>query len=432
MSDTPDLPVPPPQQVVLKHQEVIEAALASKSRIRGGGFWFTLILLGLLSLAIWAGHLLAFWLVQQLPFAIMFAVGTYFPVMIPAFLALIAVKIALDIEQARSARAYLAGLAASGAPLERDGTYEITADALVLATERMVLAPRWHAIDRIERGKKGWVLSADQLHFLIPFADFASPEAERDLLAAITARMTPEARARSREAVEFAAVERTPSAQEVMHSASDPISPAAVEPASPACPEPAGWLTNDQAAWAANLIFARAARSGFHAWAYPLTGAVTGLVIGIAAVGTLAFAMPEASIYQAPALVIMLGLLVPLIGGALGLAYAYRRLGIVMGKAWRSELITRGVPEQIEARWTLTETGLAYHTARFRGEAAYGSLHQLLHEGGYWIVGADTLTLCIPDTAFGEPGEARTFMATLLARMPEAARDRSVSMPPAT
>jgi hypothetical protein len=428
MNDTADLPVPPPQRVLLKHREVLEAALNSRSRATGGGFWFSLILFGLLCLAIWAGHLLAFWLVQQLPFPVMFAAGPYVPVVVPAFLALVAVKLALDIEQARVARSYLAGLAAAGAPLEREGWYEVTAEALVLTTERMTLAPAWHAIDRVERGAKGWVLSGDQLHFLIPFADFATPEAERDLLAAITARMTAEARARSRDAVEFAAGEAVPIAREHAPPPAEPATADVAGATASGLPQPAGWLTNEQATWAANVIYARLARPGSHGWAYPLTGAVTGLVVGMVLTSILVVTVPENWLYRSPALATLFGLSVPLATGALGLAYAYRRLGIVLGKAWRSELNARGVPEQVEARWTLTETGLAYRTARFSGEAAYASLHQLLHESGYWIIAADTLTLCIPDTAFAAPGEAEGFMSALLARMSEPARERSVRL----
>jgi hypothetical protein len=427
MSEHAELPVPAPQAVHLKHAEVLEAAMASKSRLRGGGTWFTAILFALLCLAIWAGHVVTFWLVQQLPFAVMFAIGPYLPVLLPGMFCLFAVKLALDIEQRRVSRAYLAALAARGIPLERDGTYHVTPEALVLSTERIELAPRWAAIDHVERGARGWVLSADQLHFLIPFADFADPEAERALLAAITARMTPDARTRSREAVELAATPPVAAAEAALAPAAEAHAeaPATKPLAAPA--EASGWLTQEQAAWAGNVTYAKVARPGFHGWAYPLTGAVTGLVVGLLVIGVLAFLVPSDWIMRSPALVGWFGFAVPLLGGALGLAYAHRRLGIVLAKAWRGGLVERGVPEQVEARWTLTDTGLAYHTARFSGEAAYASLHQLLHEHGYWIIAADALTLCIPDTAFASPDDANAFMAQLLSRMPEPARERSVS-----
>ena len=92
----------------------MNAAIASNSRIRGASTWLSLILLALLCAAIWLGHLFTFWFVQQLPFAFMFALGTYLSFVIPAFFALIAVKIALDIENRRASRAYLRALAAIG------------------------------------------------------------------------------------------------------------------------------------------------------------------------------------------------------------------------------------------------------------------------------------------------------------------------------
>lgn len=433
MSDANQLPVPPPQRVHLKHAEVLEAAMASKSRIRGGGLWFTAILLALLCLAIWAGHLFSFWLVQQLPFAVMFAIGPYLPLALPGLFSLIAVKLALDIEQRRASRAYLAALAARGIPLERDGTYHVTPDALVLGTERIEIAPRWAAIDHVERGAKGWVLSAEQLHFLIPFVDFADREAERALLAAITARMSPDARARSREAIEFAATRPVAGAESSPEPAPDTLAQAAATDLTAAPAETSGWLTQEQAAWAGNVAYAKVARPGFHGWAYPLTGAVTGLVVGLLVVGVFAFAVPGDWVTRAPTLVGLLAFAVPLIGGALGLVYAQKRLGIVLSMAWRSGLDARGVPEQVEARWTLTESGLAYQTARFSGEAAYVSLHQVLHQHGCWIIAADALTLCIPDTAFASPEDANAFMNLLLNRMTEPARKRSLSLqaPPA-
>ena len=60
-------PIPPSLQVVLKHKEVLAAALASSSRVRGGGTWFTIALFAALFAAIWLGGLLTFWGVQQLP-----------------------------------------------------------------------------------------------------------------------------------------------------------------------------------------------------------------------------------------------------------------------------------------------------------------------------------------------------------------------------
>lgn len=426
MDEPTDLPLPPPQQVLLRHSEVMGAALRSSSRVRGGGTWFTAILLVLLCLAVWAGHLATFWLVQRLPFAAMFALGPYLPVVIPALFALFCLKLAIDVEQWRAQRAYLSVLAARGIPLERTGTYHVTAEALVLRTERIDLSPRWEAIDQVERGAKGWVISADQLHLLIPFADFADPETERGLLAAITARMTPDARTRSREAIEFASAPPSPAADPSPAAAAGPETLVA-ERSPPPC-EASGWLTQEQAGWAGSVVYAKVARPGFHSWAYPLTGAVTGLVVGMLVVGILGLLVPGHWMVRSPMLAGLSAFALPLLGGALGLAYANRRLGIQLAKAWRGGLALRGVPDQVEARWTLTDTGLAYHTARFSGEAAYGSLHQLLHEGGYWIVGADALTLCIPNTAFASPGEANGFMTQLLGQMSEPARDRSVRL----
>jgi hypothetical protein len=432
MTEHASTSLPPPQKVVLRHSEIMAAAIASNSRAGGSNAWFGLALFVLLCTAIWLGHLTAFWLVQQLPIEAMFTLGPYLPVVIPAALTLIAVQFALDIERRRAGRAYRRSLSAVGAPLEREGVYEVTEEAFVLRTDRMVLAPRWSAIDTVERGRAGWVLSADQLHFLIPYADFPSIDAQRPLLAAITARLTPEARTRSREAVAFAE-----SGSARPENATSPTSPTADTPTTEAragdardLPLAAGWLTQEQAGWAAAVIYNKISRTGFHSWAYPLTGAITGMLVTILPVGIILAAIPPEYILHFPLLIYAMAWLVPLVGGVLGLAFANRRLGVVVGKAWQQVLAERGVPEQLEAQWTLTDSGLSYRTSRFAGEAAYASIHELLHEHGYWIAATDALTLCIPDTAFVSPDEANAFMAALLARIPQAARARSSAAMP--
>ncbi|MGX7952254.1 hypothetical protein ACWPM1_06760 [Tsuneonella sp. HG249] len=437
-TEPPTAAFPPPQRVILRHAEVMASAMGSTSRYRGGGAWFSYGLLLLLVLAVWIGHLAAFWLAQQLPFPAMFALGPWLPTVLPAILCLIAVKLAIDFEQRRANRAYLARLAAIDSPVEHEGTYEVTPDALVLTTERMVLAPRWHAINRLERGEHGWVLSADQLHFLVPFAAFLSPEEQRRLLASITERLTPDARSRSREAVEFAQGApaggigpKTPSPEA---QALESGAKGAGGGLSSSVPTASGWLTQEQAGWAAGVVYGKIAHSGIHRWAYPLTAAVAGLVLGGLAAGLLGLVLPAEVLSGYPRLVLLGGLLLLLLGGAFGLAHGHKRLGIVLDLAWRAGLDMRGVPEQVEAQWQLTDRGIAYRTARFTGEATYASVHQVLHEHAYWIIAADGLTLCIPNCAFALPSDMHTFMAALLARISEPARARSVVLdaPPAT
>ena len=52
-------------------------------------------------------------------------------------------------------------------------------DGLRVATERVTITPRWHAIDTIEWHDRGWVLSADQLTFLLPRASFVDEAADK-------------------------------------------------------------------------------------------------------------------------------------------------------------------------------------------------------------------------------------------------------------
>lgn len=419
----------PPVTVRLRHAEVIEAALASRSRGQGHPLLGSAILFALLVAAIWLGHLSTFFLVQRLPFEAMFMIGPYLPILLPALLCLFAVGVALRAQQRLAERSYLQHLAAIGAPLERDGSYEVTPDALVLHTERVVLAPRWAAIDTVEKGRKGWVVSADQLHFLIPFEAFPDDEAQRPLLAAITARMTPEARARSREAVEFAETAPSPAAPEEF--AENPAAPSAtIAPgqAGSVAPVASGWSTIEQGNWAASLVYARLSRLGFHGWAYPLLAGVTGAVVGSVVVLVVAAVAPMEFYLQHQAAMTWGGFLLTIAFATAGVVWGGRHAGLVAAKHWRENLALRGVPDQIEATWQLTPTGLAYRTARFAGEAPYAAIHQVLREDAYWLVAVDTLTLCIPDPAFASPGDARSFIAALLERIEPPARERSVRL----
>lgn len=419
----------PPVTVRLRHAEVIEAALASRSRGQGNPLVGSAILFALLVAAIWLGHLSAFFLVQRLPFGAMFMLGPYLPLLLPALLCLFAVGIALNIQQRLGERSYLQHLTAIGAPLERDGSYEVTPDALVLHTERLVLAPRWAAIDTVEKGRKGWVVSADQLHFLIPFEAFPDDDAQRPLLAAITARLTPEARARSREAVEFAETAPSPVASgEVAESRATPSATIESGTAVSFAPEASGWLTTEQSNWAASVVYARLARLGFHSWAYPLLAGVTGAVVGSVVVLVAASAAPMGFYLQSQAAITWGGFLLTIAFATAGVVWGGRRAGVVAAIHWREALALRGVPDQIEASWQLTPTGLAYRTARFACEAPYAAIHQVLRNGAYWLVAVDTLTLCIPATAFASPEDMRSFIAALLDRIDAPARERSARL----
>ena len=155
-------------RALLKHNDVMKASMASRSRPTSVT-WIGLLLGVGLFLAIELGHRFAFWLVQQLPFDAMFAIG----------------------------RAYLRNFPKLGIPAEIDAEFEILPDGLRLTTDRITIFPKWQAIDRVERLDLGWVLSADQLTFLIPRASFADEAAEGTFIAALVDKLSPEARQRS-------------------------------------------------------------------------------------------------------------------------------------------------------------------------------------------------------------------------------------------
>ena len=191
-------------RALLKHDEVMKASMAARSRTVSV-WWVALLLAVGLILAIELGHSFAFWFVQRLPFEAMFAIGPSLPTTIPALFALVAVILVGIAQNWAVRRAYLKNFQRLSIPTEIEATFEILPEGLRLSTDRISIFPKWRAVDTIESGDTGWVLSADQLTFLIPRESFANRDAERAFIAALVDRLMPEARERSPAAVKFAA-----------------------------------------------------------------------------------------------------------------------------------------------------------------------------------------------------------------------------------
>jgi hypothetical protein len=194
----------------LTHPRVMAAAIKAHARGRPSVRIYFVVLLAILVVAVWSGHLLAFQFVQQMPFEWMFAVGVYMPTLVVALMAVIAASLAGAFYNAIVNRAYLRKFKVLGIPLEIDALYEILPDELRLTTDRIVIAPKWAAVDTVENGAAGWVISADHLTFLVPHDSFADKDAERAFVAALVAHLTEAARERSAEAVAFAAESALP------------------------------------------------------------------------------------------------------------------------------------------------------------------------------------------------------------------------------
>ena len=191
-------------RALLKHDEVMKASMAARSRAISFNWLIVILVLGLV-LAVEAGHLFSFWFVQQLPFEWMFAIGTSLPSVIPALFAFLVVLFVGALQNWAVRRAYLKNFTRLAIPSEIEALFEILPEGLRLSTDRIAIFPKWHAVDTIDRADSGWVLSADHLTFLIPSESFADKDAERAFLSALVDKLTPEARERSSKAVAFAA-----------------------------------------------------------------------------------------------------------------------------------------------------------------------------------------------------------------------------------
>jgi hypothetical protein len=84
-------------------------------------------------------------------------------------------------------------------------SYEITDEAMVYVIGGITRIVRWSAASEIFRTKGWWVLIAQGEPLYIPPRAFTAQGAERAFIAAMLARMPEAARARSKDAVAFAA-----------------------------------------------------------------------------------------------------------------------------------------------------------------------------------------------------------------------------------
>lgn len=191
-------------RAALTHERVMAASIAAQSRPLPSIWWKILALLAALAIAIWLGHLNAFYLVQAMPFNWMFRLGPYMPIIVPAMLCLAAVLIVEAAFQWIARRAYLKAFDRVAIPRGIDATYEILPEGLKLSTSRITIFPKWEVIDTVEEVGDGWAISADHLTFFIPHDSFPGPETEREFMRALIAPLGELARSRSPFAVAFA------------------------------------------------------------------------------------------------------------------------------------------------------------------------------------------------------------------------------------
>ena len=393
----------------------MQASMASRSRRVSVTWVFVLLFVGLI-VAVEAGHRVAFWFVQQLPFPVMFAIGTWIPTIVTALFALVASVFAGSIQNRAVRRSYLRSFAALGIPKESDALFEILPEGLRLSTERLTLFPKWPAIDTVERHALGWVLSADQLTYLVPHASFTDENAERAFVAAIVEHLSPEARDRSPDAV---AVARTSRADPRPMEA--PPAPAAGDEAQVA----AAPITAQEMSWAGRVAFDRVARTSRHTLLYPMLTALVGGLLGMTASGLLLVFLPPTITLANVMAVAALAFVLPLMGGAFGLWLGHRRLGTILYKAYHAELAQRGAPATADCEWTVGEDGLVTRSPRGHATTRWDAVSEVFRADAYWIVVADLSANMIPRRAFADEAIERAFIAALLARLPVLARERS-------
>ena len=159
-----------------------------------------------------------------------------------------------------------------------------------------------------------------------------------------------------------------------------------------------------------------------------MTGALSALVggmLGLVLAGLLLALAPLSVTLGNVMIFAGLAFILPLIGSATGLWLGYRRLGSLFDKAYSAGLSSRGSPPTADCDWEIADEGLVMRSDRGSTTARWETFSEVFRKDVYWIALADLAVLVIPRRAFPDEAAERAFIAALLARLPEVARERS-------
>ncbi len=109
----------------------------------------------------------------------------------------------LSLAQKRHRAKFLAGIRARGAPESIVAHYAVEASGLQVSTPRISYLVAWDAILEIVPSPDAWLVQVDLTTLLLAKRAFADEAQERAFLEKVLARIRPEARERSVEAVAF-------------------------------------------------------------------------------------------------------------------------------------------------------------------------------------------------------------------------------------
>jgi hypothetical protein len=90
-----------------------------------------------------------------------------------------------------------------------------------------------------------------------------------------------------------------------------------------------------------------------------------------------------------------------------------------------SEFTRLGIPLEREGTYEILPEGLRLTTDRIEIFPRWEAIDTIERVKFGWALSADQLTFLIPEKSFAEKAELRTFLAAILSRMSDAARERS-------
>jgi hypothetical protein len=100
---------------------------------------------------------------------------------------------------AQGFRRFLAAVAERGAPAAFPTRFRLADDGFHIDNGRLAHVAAWAAVLEVFEGPQHWLVQIDTVTVALPKRAFATREAERAFLRELASRMTPGARARSRE-----------------------------------------------------------------------------------------------------------------------------------------------------------------------------------------------------------------------------------------
>ncbi|MGE5952193.1 MAG: hypothetical protein ACM308_01015 [Qipengyuania vulgaris] len=147
-------------------------------------------------------------LVQRMPMESWIWLAPMLSVFFPAFVFLLGLAPINNWYVRRGDEYYARAWSAVDIPEAVDARYVIEDDGFAMYTDRGRFMAYWPSISTLARVSEGWLVVSDLSTYLVPSTAFPDEKTQEDFVAAVLARVDAKAVARSKDAREFAGLEK--------------------------------------------------------------------------------------------------------------------------------------------------------------------------------------------------------------------------------